>query len=618
MKNTLSDTIEKHTLDRKQGLPKIYNSALTLLDVVASGKIMEIAAKQWHLALFVLVTLAVFGVYAAKSFNIQVLYGVDYKKLAFANKTRSFVIPAERGAIYDASGTILVRNKPSFSLIMDTGGCLLRDNTSLCREVVRDLSRYMDFDTEAALSAVAQRRPNIILKSGLSKEDILSLESKIQALSSISIITAPLRDYIYKDMFVHLIGYVGAGDTLYPTIVGKSGVEEFYNDVISGVFGRRVVQTDAFGSDINSISVQDAVGGKNVTLYVNVGLQKLAYEELKNSVVEKKAVAGAVVAQDPRTGGVLALVSYPAFDPDALSLGVSKHIWEDLAAQEGFPFFNRVLSATYPPGSTFKPVTAAAALSEAVIKPYTEIFDPGFIQIGSYVFRNWKLDGHGDVNIFKALQVSNDTYFYTVGGLLGIQKLSSWARKFGFGVRTGIDLWGEVSGFMPDGTNRDWYLGDTYITAIGQGDILATPLQVNNMFAYFANGGYLMVPHVVKNVWGNDDTEVEILAQNLVSPEVYAVVREGLRLAVGSGGTGYTFFDFSDKHSGVEVAGKTGTSEYIDASGEEKTHAWFSVFGPFNNADIVLTVFLEGGGSGSDDAGPIARKLMDYWFSQLK
>ena len=263
---------------------------------------------------------------------------------------------------------------------------------------------------------------------------------------------------------------------------------------------------------------------------------------------------------------------------------------------------------------------ASAVLEEGIVSPYFTINDPGYISVRGYTFRNWKLDGHGEVDLLRAIQVSNDTYFYTVGGGyggvegLGIDRIEEWSKKFGFGEKTGIDINGEVSGFVPNGEYKDWYLGDTYITSIGQGDFLATPLQTNMVTSYFANGRELLKPQIVKEA-GGKAYEKKVLARDLVSQRTLGFVREGLRQAVSPGGTGYPVFDFPDVY-GVELAGKTGTSEYIAPNGEEKTHAWFTVWGPLEDAEIVLTVFLEGGGGGSDDAAPIARSLLDYWFSK--
>ena len=476
-----------------------------------------------------------------------------------------------------------------------------------------------------------------MLITGLQKDHILSLEANINILPGISIETAPSRDYLYNESIAHVIGYVGFDNEYASKVEGKSGIEQYYDENLSGVLGTKIVQVDSNGTYYKIISYKDALPGKDIKLFLDIKLQQLAYDLLVEEINKKEgtSTAGAVVASDPMTGGILALASFPSFDPNKMSTGISSKEFENLDTNPHHPFFNRSISAVYPPGSTFKLVTASAALMENVTNEYLTIFDNGYLQVGGTIFRNWKLDGHGEVNLLRALQVSNDTYFYTMGGGygsvsgLGIDKMSAWAHKFGFGERLGIDVKGEEPGYIPDGKSRDWYLGDDYNTAIGQGDILSTPLQINFLTGYFANGGYLYKPRIVKNIDGVGDTKSVVLQKDLIDQKSYNLIRKGINLAVKPGGTAYPLFDFPQKHNGVELAGKTGTAEYINAEGKNSTHAWFTAFGPYfpdlkdqrnagNNGikPIVVTVFLEGGGSGSDDAAPLVRKILDFWFEK--
>ncbi|MDC0449043.1 penicillin-binding protein 2 [bacterium] len=584
---------------------------------VANTQGLEPRDPVWHMVLFSCLLFGILLVFVARVIDIQVLERDKYLSLARENRIRNIPIQAERGVIYDTKENILVRNKPAFSLELNTQFCELNQ----CEDVIRRVNDVVEINLEDAVNDVKSGKSVVILADGLDKESILPLEASIKNYPGVVVVTQPIRDYLFGELFAHVVGYVGWDEeSQVPLIVGKQGIEEYYNNDLSGIPGALVIQMDSAGTEYSIIAQEGSLPGKSVHMYLDVGLQQKAFEVLKN-VVEKtegnaapdsEADAGVIVAQDPKTGGILAMVSYPTFEPNLLVSGLSSSEFEQMANDPRFPFFNRAVGAAYPPGSTFKMVVASAALAEEVVTENTVIFDPGFIQVGSYIFRNWKLDGHGDVNMRRAIQVSNDTYFYTVGGRLGIGKLSSWAQKFGFGSLAGVDILGEVPGYMPDGTSREWYLGDTYITSIGQGDVLATPLQVNNMVVYFANGGFLLVPRVVKYIDGIGDTEVQVIGQNLVDSEIYDIIRDGMYMAVESGGTGWPFFDFEQVH-GVRVAGKTGTSEYIDRDGTERTHAWFSVFEP---SEIVLTVFLEGGGGGSNEAAPVAREVMDYWFSR--
>jgi penicillin-binding protein 2 len=584
-------------------------------------------SKMWSGALFLLLVTGTSLLFIARAFTYQVIEADSYSQLSDRNTVREQMLQPERGVIYDRSGNYLTRNKPAFSVDLATSMCSLGyKEFGYCKSMVSKVGDYIPLDRARIFSELEAGKSDIILATGLTKDQILPLEANIQKYPGVSIVTAPQRDYFYGDAFSHILGYVGIGKTLYPSIEGKMGVEEKYNGNLAGVFGSRTVRVDSLGKPLNVISEKEPVPGKSLTLFIDKELQLRAYELLKEAVEGGDAEAGVVVAQDPMTGGVLALVSYPAFDPNKMSGGISREELNELNSDLRFPFFNRAISAVYPPGSTFKMVVASAVLMENIVGEHYKIFDPGFIQVGSYIFRNWKLDGHGEVDVRRALQVSNDTYFYTVGGGyggvkgLGIEKLHNWSKKFGFGSKTGIDLPGEAGGFVPDGNYKDWYLGDTYISSIGQGDFLSTPLQTNNMTVYFANGGLLLKPRVVESTEGIGKTPIEILDRDLTDRRTYDTVREGMHLSVIPGGTGYPVFDFPSKHGGIKLAGKTGTSEYISPQGEERTHAWFTVFGPYEKgvyeSEIALTVFLEGGGGGSDDAAPIARELLDLWFER--
>ncbi len=574
--------------------------------------------KLWNLTAFVCLILVVGIIFILKAFNLQIILGEKYLSLSHANNTRYAQIQADRGVIYDRNGEVLTRNKPAFSIEMNTMYCA---QLNVCDITIHQIESLLNKSLPEAYLAAKNRKQVIIIDKGLQKEAVIPIENKLATLPGVVVTVQPLRDYLYPTSFAHVLGYVGLDEkSLQPIYVGKAGIEKTYDTYIRGLPGEKIIQVDSTGQSYKTVAEQSPLPGKNIHTYLDMRIQNAAFALLKQKVDDHKATAGVVVAQDPKTGGVIAMVSYPSFDSNKISYGMSDKEMDDLLAAGNYPFFNRAISGAYPPGSTFKLVTASAALEERVINEHTIIFDPGYLQVGAYIFKNWKPGGHGDVNLVKALQVSNDTYFYTVGGGhndikgLGIAKLSAWAKKFGYGSLTGVDMEGEVSGNMPNGQDRDWYLGDTFITAIGQGDVLSTPLQVNNATTYFANGGYLIKPKIVKSIDGVGDLPNVILAQSLVNPNNYELVREGMKAVAAPGGTAYPLFDFPQKHNGIELAAKTGTSEFKDAKGEDKTHAWLTVFGPYKDTSIVLTVFLEGGGAGSDDASPIARQLMDIWF----
>ena len=564
--------------------------------------------------MYCLILISIFFLLAG-AFSIQVIKNNSLAFLADRNMVREIRIQPERGVIYDREGIVVAGNLPSFGLEL---------NLMECAQIGCDniISRISDIvGQNSIVDVLPSKDKTIVLYTNITKDQLVRLEPRFFELPGVSVFVSPLREYSYKNVLSHAIGYVGLDNqSPYPLIVGKMGVEEYYDRYLAGIPGDKIVKTDSRGAEEKVLAERGAFPGKNIHLYLDAKLSKKAYDLLKKVVDDKKATGGAIVAQDPSTGGVITLVSYPSFDPDKLSQGIPQKDLNTLSNDKGLPFFNRAISGAYPPGSVFKMIIASAALEENTVTERTTIDDKGFIQVGSFVFRNWKAGGQGIVDFRGALQQSNDTYFYTVGGGygwikgLGITKLSAWAEKFGYGSKTKIDINGEVAGYFPDGTAKAWYLGDTYITSIGQGDVLATPLQINNVMNYFANGGYLLRPRVVKNVDGVGDEEVEVISQNLTSAKTYTAVREGMKMAVSPGGTAYPLFDFPARHRGIFLAGKTGTAEYTDLEGKAKTHAWFTIFGPYDKATITLTVFLEGGGSGSDDAAPIAKELLDMWF----
>ncbi len=556
-----------------------------------------------------------------RAFSLQIIEGKANKAKADQNTLRHDLVQPYRGAILDRSGQVLVRNAPSFAIQLDMARCrngfkaLKADCASDLRILREKLLHTKIASNEDILQKLDQGILSYIVAKDLSKEDAIKVETEIES-RYLSQTLLPKRDYLYPEAFAHVLGFVGIGDTVYPSVQGKDGIEKYYDLYLKGIPGEKVYRVDSFGEIQETVSEKAQIPGSDLQLSLDRDIQLLAYDLLSKKVDDNKVFGGAVVAQDPRNGEVLALVSYPTFDSKKLSSGLSNTEYAKLINQDNQPFFNRAIAGAYPPGSTFKMVTSSAGLMEGTINDKTTIFDPGYIKVGNFIFRNWKLDGHGNVDIYTALQKSNDTFFYTVGGGhggikgVGIKKLSSWANKLGYGKKTGIDLYGEVAGFIPNGSERDWYLGDDFISAIGQGDLLATPLQVNNATVFFANGGKLFKPHIIKN-----EGSEEPIISGIVSKTNYDIIRKGMLMSVEPGGTGYPFFDFESKY-GFKAAGKTGTSEFINKFGEPDTHGWFTVFAPYDEPTIAVTVFLEGGSTGSDDAAVLARKIVDKWIEK--
>ncbi|MFC1756053.1 penicillin-binding protein 2 [Patescibacteria group bacterium] len=633
MRTALFNEINNFTPKRNKSHASKYDKgkSKTLVDTKASF-------FQWHYVFFLFFILVIYFLFIGRAISIQISDQDKYLGLADRNRIREFSILPSRGVIYDRNGNVIARNKPSFSIEINTLICGQGRNLSYCKEIVESVDKYVSLeDKERIYEELEVGKTNIILATGVEKEEILVLEANISDLVGVSIETAPTRDYLYGPAFSHLVGYVGLGEEEgAPVIVGKTGIEEAYDSNLSGTAGAKIVQVDSLGTSYRLITSKEPLPGKDITLNVDIGLQGRAYLLLEKEINDpkKEATGGAVVAQNPLDGSVLALVSYPSFNPNLMSSGISNQQLAYLSQNPNKPFFNRAIAASYPPGSTFKLITASAILMEGIAGVYDTIIDEGFIQIGPYIYRNWNTGGEGETNLIRALQRSNDTYFYIMGGGyggiggLGIEKLHKWALEFGFNKLTGIDIGGEVIGFIPNGTHRDWYQGDDFISSIGQGDLLTTPIQINNMMTYFANGGYLFEPKVVRSVDGMKQERPRILAQDLLDESSYDAIRKGINAVTKPGGTAYPVFGIASKY-GIQLAGKTGTAEFISPEGEEKTHAIFTVFGPYfddeqrqasmsfnTDTPIVLTVFLEGGGGGSQDAAPIANELLEYWFAR--
>lgn len=528
--------------------------------------------KARFLFLYFLLFLA-FGVLAFRLFSLTILRGAYFREVADGQRVRVNKIVASRGVFFDRKGRPLVRNIPVFK------EC--DKETKKCRVISRD----------EALELEAQNKDvNLIVGVG--------------------------REYPYREAMAHLLGYLGeatedevkSGKWALGDMVGRTGLEEQYEGLVKGQDGGELVEVDTFGVILRKIGKKEPISGQDVFLSLDLNLQKVAYEAMEGR-------PGAVVVTNPQTGEVLALVSSPSFDPNLLvSVGQSGG---DKIAQifnnPDKPMFNRALGGVYPPGSTFKIVTSTAGLEEGKITAETKVEDTGQIVIGSYRFANWLFTRNGgtegQINVVRALARSTDTFFYKVGEYVGAEKLSSWSKRFGLGQTTEVDLPGEAVGFLPDPAKGEWFLGNTYHLAIGQGFLGLTPLQVNRMTQVVANGGKLCPLSLrVKERESERERECQEVG---VKPETLKIVTEGLKQACSSGGTAGVFFNFAP-----QVACKTGTAEFNDPKG--RTHAWFTAFAPLDpsagRAEIVVTALVEAGGEGSSVAAPIAKKVMEEYF----
>lgn len=516
-----------------------------------------------------IISLAGFLLLLATLVRIQLFEGAYYRDLANGNRLREVPIHAPRGIIYDRNDIPLVINLPAFRL-----------------------------RSGAKVSTISKDQAITLEAAGLGSDQSLEVDS--------------VRFYPYGKATAHLLGYVSLSDR-----IGLGGIEEEYESRLKGRDGKEFVEVDALGKKLRTLTTVPPVPGENLHLSVDINVQKTAYSLIKDH-------QAAIVATDPNTGAVLALASSPSFDPNVftdLNLGETErnNAIQAIFSDQNQPLFDRAIAGTYPPGSTFKIVTASAGLETGKITEQFQITDPGILVIGPYKFPNWKYlqDGgtQGTLNVVSAIQKSNDIFFYTVGGLVGVDDLGHWAEKFGLNNRLGIDLPGESPGLFPtaawrEANARDWYLGDTYHLAIGQGDLLVTPLQDNAWTNVIASGGRLCRPHVLI------DGPVSCVPIGL-SKTTLTLVHEGMIAACSPGGTAYPLFGFKAKNQSIQIACKTGTAEFGPELAEgQATHAWLTAFAPSDKPQMSVTVIFEAGGEGSDIAAPAVKKIFEEWFNR--
>lgn len=559
--------------------------------------------RSHFLLLFLFIGL---GLLAARLFWMQIIQGSHYRNLSDSNRIRTAIIHAPRGVIFDRNKKPLVYNVPGF------------------RETVNGKTRLIDQKEAIALLAKGDTH--------------LEVDS--------------LRNYPYKDAFAHVIGYIGQisqDDLKRPEmkeyrsgdVIGQMGIEQSYESLLKGLDGESLYEVDATGKPLRRLGQTDPIPGQNITLTLDADLQNKVFEAMKD--VKK----GAAIVSTPQ-GEILALVSKPSFDPNMFTMG--KHynpnssdtyqkVEDVLLDGTNQPLLNRAISGVYPPGSTYKLVVAAAALEDKVIDSQFTVEDTGILHVGDFSFANWYFTSNGKtegaVDVVKAIKRSNDIFFYKIGQMVGVDRLSDFSRKFGLGHVLGIDLRGEAAGLVPTKEWKQkvigdkWYLGDDYHLGIGQGYLLTTPLQVNAWTQAIANEGVLYVPHLLKNIAPHK------VADSLLNASNFSLIREGMIEACSPTGVAWPLFDFKVENPNlpingkditevqnasnsamrhVSIACKTGTAQH----GDEKTepHSWITLFAPAYNPQIVVTVLAEDSGEGSNVAGPISKKILDAYFGK--
>lgn len=574
--------------------------------------------------LFGLLTILVASLFVVRLIDLQLVHGATYRDRAESNRVKREVLPAPRGILFDRHGAALTRNEPDFLLSLNPAEWPTdaTDRADLI-DAVAATSRLERSVLDAALADPAADG-TVTLRGQLTKDAAIALQSAFRGVAGISVTAAAARTYPLGTAGSHLLGYVGrpADDDLaagYATtdVVGRSGLESYYEQLLRGQNGVQEVERNSANQTQRVIAARPPTPGHDLTLTIDAGLQTRLAASLDDMLRRTHAPGGAAVALDPRTGDVLALVSAPGFDPTSLSRGLSADAYRTLIEDQRQPLFNRAVSGEYPSGSTIKPFIAAAALEEKIVTPSTVIQSSGGLRVGQWFFPDWKSGGHGPTNLTTALAESVNTYFYTIGGGyegfqgLGIERMTRYAERFGFGRTLGLDLGGERPGFLPsmDWKERtkgeSWYVGDTYHFAIGQGDLLVTPLQLAVGTAAIANGGTVYRPRLTAAEAGRT-REPEPLATGIVSERSLAAVRNGMRETVLSG-SARALADLS-----VTSAGKTGSAQFGPS---DATHAWFTAFAPYETPTIALAILIERGGEGHAAALPVARDALSWYFT---
>ncbi len=619
--------------------------------------------------LFVLgwVFIAILGVYTIRLWQLQILEGGSFQSQAAAQQYTVIPLSPQRGVIFDRNGKQLVRNVAAYNIIVTPGE--LPEDAEQERAVLLRLSTMIAMPYEELLAKIEPGRgrpytPLLVARNVPREKALLVAQESGITLPGVRVETTIRRQYLTDALTSQVLGYMGPisaeqaetykslGYDPNTDLIGQVGIEAVAENNLRGIPGRKVIEADVLGRELRVLDVVEPVPGDNVYLTLDTELQQVAQNALQQAIESLGGNRrGAVVVLDPRTGEVLALVSLPTYDNNLFSRGITTKEYQALLDDIHNPLLNHAIFDAIPPGSTFKIVTASAALQEGVIAPWETLFCPGTIKLPNkfapndpglaQTFYCWNRAGHGWVNVYEALAQSCDIYFYKVGGGfeeanlsgLGVKRLTSYARLFGLGEVTGIDLYGESAGLVPDDRwkrlvyQETWSTGDTYNLSIGQGYLTTTPLQMANVISVIANGGRLYRPQLIHHIVDAEgnlirEYQPELIRELPLSPEVIATVQTGLEMAVSEGTAWRT------RLPNVRIAGKTGSAEYCDnlaikaglcpvAPGQTlPTHAWFVGYAPAEAPELAIAVWVYNGGEGSSVAVPIAKQVFEFYFNR--
>ncbi|MDP3994045.1 MAG: penicillin-binding protein 2 [Candidatus Doudnabacteria bacterium] len=620
-----ADSSSQERLERGEGIAKLRLSFL------------------WWLAILAFISIG------ARLYYLGITEHSYYREISEGNRLRVEYLPAPRGAVYDRYGEVLAGNRPSFELVA-TPLDLPKDQLEQ-ENVIARVAAIIGAPADEVKKILTQDQSvsfqSVLIKQNISREQALIFNEQARELPGFRVVNTPIRDYKSPLALSHVLGFVGKISAeeyeqyspqgyLFNDSLGKTGLEQVYEDYLRGVFGQRQVEVDARGIIKKVFGEKSSLPGLNLHLNIDYGLQQTIYDSLQGRLRALGRKRAAAIAMDPRNGQILAYVSLPAYDNNLFAEGISPTDYGRLVSDLNQPLFNRAISGTYPPGSTVKPMVAAAALSEGIITDKTVIQDDGYIVIKNIYggpdsfFYGYGRRALGLMDVRRAIALSSDIFFYIMGGGyepekiegLGIERLAEYYRKFKIHEKLGIDLPGEKEGLVPtpawkkerfgdDPNLSRWYLGDTYHAAIGQGDLLASPLHVLSWTATIGNGGTTYEPQIVNRIEDNNGgivarLEPKALSTLDIDPKYIQIAREGMRQAVTEG-TARSLNSLS-----ITSGAKTGTAQF-DAKNPLRSHAWFAAFAPYENPEIAVVVLIEDGGEGGINSVPVVKDALDWW-----
>ncbi|MBI4193699.1 MAG: penicillin-binding protein 2 [Betaproteobacteria bacterium] len=603
---------------------------------------LELHHFRLRLAIMGGFVLVMFVLLFARFAYLQLVMHEHYNTLAEANRISIVPIVPNRGVIVDRAGVVLAHNYSAYTLEITPG------KVGDLEGLIDELARIVDITPKdrrrfRKLLEESRRFESLPIRTRLSDEEIARFAANRYHFAGVDVKARLFRQYPQGELFSHVVGHIGRinqreidrlendgelSNYRGTDYIGKTGLEQTYERFLHGVTGVEQVEVDSGGRPVRTLSRTPPVSGNNLVLKLDAGLQEVVYRAFGDR-------RGALVAIEPATGSVLAFVSKPGFDPNLFVDGIDPQSWNELNHSPDRPMVNRALAGTYPPGSTFKPYMALAALTYGKRTPHQVISDPGYFMFGGRMFRDSRVGGHGSVDLYKSIVVSSDTYYYMLANDLGIDAISRFMARFGFGSRSGIDIPGESEGVLPSQEwkkrrfrkpeQQKWYAGETISIGIGQGYNAYTPLQLATAIATLANDGVMFRPHIVdfvEDIRTRERTFIEPkpLRKLEVKPEHIRVVQEAL-VGVNKEGTGRRAFAGAQYVS----AGKTGTAQvigikqgekYVESRVQERLrdHALFIAYAPADKPKIALAVIVENSGFGARAAAPIARQVFDYYL----